>query len=123
MSDDPTPPPIVDPLSFTTTEASTPQVVREDDDSPQLRARKRFREIASQQRRKKAEFVDSIMLNLDLLVYVEICILYYMEYVPIFPSISLLSISPYLECNTDISQQFLLPTPPPHPGPINVPNT
>lgn len=32
------------------------------------------------QTRKKLEFIDNLMQNLDVLIYVELCILYYMEY-------------------------------------------
>jgi hypothetical protein len=34
---------------------------------------------AREQMRKKLEFVDTLMQNLDVLIYVELCILYYME--------------------------------------------
>lgn len=32
-----------------------------------------------EQTRKKLEFVDNLMRNLDMLIYAELCILYYME--------------------------------------------
>lgn len=34
---------------------------------------------ATLQMKKKYEFIDNIMNNLDMLIYVELCILYYME--------------------------------------------
>jgi hypothetical protein len=34
---------------------------------------------AQLQTRKKLEFIDGLMQNLDVLIYVELCILYYME--------------------------------------------
>jgi hypothetical protein len=42
----------------------------------QTRAQKR----AEAQVKKKYEFVNSLMSNLDVLIYAELCILYYMEY-------------------------------------------
>ena len=34
---------------------------------------------AQAQTRKKKEFIDGLMNNLDMLIYVELCIVYYME--------------------------------------------
>jgi hypothetical protein len=45
-------------------------------DSVQARLRKRF----ATQTKRKAEFIHDIMFNLDILIYAEICVLYYMEY-------------------------------------------
>lgn len=38
-----------------------------------------LRERLLAQTRRKADFVNDIMLNLDILIYAELCILYYME--------------------------------------------
>src|SRR5438045_6538737 len=46
----------------------------------QAHIRKKF----ATQTKRKADFIHDIMFNLDLLIYAEICVLYYMEYV--FPS-------------------------------------
>jgi hypothetical protein len=38
------------------------------------------------QTKKRYEFVNGLMTNLDVLVYVELCVVYYMEYVPLVSS-------------------------------------
>ena len=48
---------------------------RQDEQTP---AQKRLQA----QTKKKHEFVTGLMINLDILIYVELSILYYMEYVP-----------------------------------------
>ncbi len=45
------------------------------EETPQARMRKR----ALKQTRRKADFIHDIMYNLDILIYAEICVLYYME--------------------------------------------
>ena len=48
---------------------------RQDEQTP---AQKRLQA----QTKKKHEFITGLMNNLDILIYVELCILYYMEYEP-----------------------------------------
>jgi len=48
---------------------------REQQQSVQTPAQRR----AQAQTKKKYEFVNSLMTNLDVLIYAELCILYYME--------------------------------------------
>lgn len=45
-----------------------------------IQIRKRF----AAQTKRKAEFIHDIMFNLDILIYAEVCVLYYMEYAPCF---------------------------------------
>jgi hypothetical protein len=45
------------------------------DESAKAKIRKR---VAAQTKRK-AEFIHDIMFNLDILIYAELCVLYYME--------------------------------------------
>jgi hypothetical protein len=45
------------------------------DESTRARIRKRL----ATQTKRKAEFIHDIMFNLDLLIYAELCVLYYME--------------------------------------------
>jgi hypothetical protein len=59
---------------------------RQDEQTP---AQKRLQA----QTKKKHEFVTSLMNNLDILIYVELSILYYMEYAP-----TLSSFKPLLIC-------------------------
>jgi hypothetical protein len=46
------------------------------EDDPQTRIAKRI--LA--QTKRKAEFVQDVIFNLDLLIYAELCVLYYTEY-------------------------------------------
>jgi hypothetical protein len=45
------------------------------DESTRAQIRKRL----ATQTKRKAEFIHDIMFNLDLLIYAELCVLYYME--------------------------------------------
>lgn len=90
MNNDPTPPPAADldlPSSSNPTSSSNPVIEpsasREAREDAQTPAQKR----AQAQTKKKYEFVNTLMTNLDVLIYAELCILYYMEYDP--PSTSL----------------------------------
>lgn len=49
-----------------------------DDNSPAARRRRRI----FIQTKKKAEFVHDVLVNLDMLIYAEICFMYYHEYAP-----------------------------------------
>ena len=49
----------------------------EDGETVQSGFRKRF----AIQTQRKADFIHDIMFNLDILIYAEICVLYYMEWV------------------------------------------
>lgn len=42
-------------------------------------AKIRIRERIATQTKRKAEFIHDIMFNLDILIYAELCVLYYME--------------------------------------------
>jgi hypothetical protein len=84
MNNDSTPPPEdARPRASTPENASgsesapaTAAGVEQDEISPaQSRALKR----AEAQFEKKLEFINSVMKNLDILIYMELCILYYME--------------------------------------------
>jgi len=44
-------------------------------ESAKAQIRKRF----ATQTKRKAEFIHDIMFNLDILIYAELCVLYYME--------------------------------------------
>ena len=73
MSDDSRPPPPpADDIGTSSAEAAASS----NGDSVQGRLRKRF----AAQTKRKAEFIHDIMFNLDILVYAEICVLYYLEY-------------------------------------------
>jgi hypothetical protein len=83
MNNDPTPPPAADrDLPPSTSTSSDPVAAtstsREQAQDAQTPAQKR----AHAQTKKKYEFVNGLMTNLDVLIYVELCILYYMEYDP-----------------------------------------
>jgi hypothetical protein len=41
--------------------------------------RAQIRKRLATQTKRKAEFIHDIMFNLDLLIYAELCVLYYME--------------------------------------------
>lgn len=79
MNNDPTPPTAADrdlpPLSSADPVAET-SASREQAQDAQTPAQKR----AHAQTKKKYEFVNGLMTNLDILIYAELCILYYMEY-------------------------------------------
>jgi len=84
MNDDPTsisaadlPPNINNGTSSAEVEESS------NDDSAKAQIRKR---IAAQTKRR-AEFIHDIMFNLDILIYAELCVLYYMEYAPCTPGL------------------------------------
>lgn len=57
-------------------------------------ARVRLRERAFAQRSKKTEFLVDILRNLDLVIYAELSVLYYMEYVYLSLPLLLLIPSP-----------------------------
>ncbi len=42
-------------------------------------AKTRIRDRVAVQAKRKAEFIHDIMFNLDILIYAELCVLYYME--------------------------------------------
>lgn len=48
---------------------------------------------AQAQTKKRYEFINSMMLNLDMIVYVELCIVYYMEYESLSSFLSLLRLA------------------------------
>jgi hypothetical protein len=74
MNNDPTPPSAADrDLPPSTSNPSAPSSSgQQNEQSP---AQKR----AQAQTKKKYEFVNTLMTNLDVLIYAELCILYYME--------------------------------------------
>ena len=45
-------------------------------------AKAQIRRRVATQTKRKAVFIHDIMFNLDILIYAELCVLYYMEYVP-----------------------------------------
>ncbi|KFY24233.1 hypothetical protein V493_05358 [Pseudogymnoascus sp. VKM F-4281 (FW-2241)] len=73
------------PVSETPAPAPTPSPALAaagiDDNSPAARRRRRI----FIQTKKKAEFIHDILVNLDMLIYAELCFMYYHEYVPLFP--------------------------------------
>ncbi|KIN04042.1 hypothetical protein OIDMADRAFT_86528, partial [Oidiodendron maius Zn] len=85
MNNDPTPPPAEDNLPRVSTPENasgsesaptTAAAAEQDEVSPaQSRALKR----AEAQFEKKLEFINSLMKSLDVLIYMELCILYYMD--------------------------------------------
>lgn len=48
-------------------------------------AQKRAREMVLEQLKKRLEFSGHILTNIDMLIYAELCALYYMEYARITP--------------------------------------
>jgi hypothetical protein len=87
MNNDSTPPPAEDSLPpgpatdnassepDTSTAAFLEQVQRAPEQTASLKR-------SEAQFRKKQEFIKSLMTNLDVLIYLQLCILYYMECVP-----------------------------------------
>jgi hypothetical protein len=76
MSDDATSTPAaVQRLEHGNGTSSTRATAASDADNALARRRKRF----ATQIKRKAEFIHDIMFNLDLLIYAELCALYYME--------------------------------------------
>jgi hypothetical protein len=73
MTDDSRPPP---PSADDNGTSSAEAAASSNGDSMYARLRKRF----ATQTKRKAEFIHDIMFNLDILIYAEICILYYKEY-------------------------------------------
>jgi hypothetical protein len=77
MNNDSTPSSAADlpPASTTQEPAGDTAASREQHQNVQTPAQKR----AQAQTKKKYEFVNTLMTNLDVLIYAELCILYYME--------------------------------------------
>jgi hypothetical protein len=77
MNNESTPPPPEDalPRASASEDASSSEPAPAET-SP---ARSRTLERAEAQFEKKQEFIGSLMKNLDVLVYMQLCILYYME--------------------------------------------
>lgn len=85
MNDDVSPPPAVnrpaaprpaaaeDEPTNTGTYATEPEF--DGEESPEKRIQKRV----YAQTKRKAEFVHDIIINLDMIIYAELCILYYLE--------------------------------------------
>lgn len=79
MTDDPTSTLAADlPSNINNGTASAEVEESSDGESAKAQIRKR---VATQTKRK-AECIHDIMFNLDILIYAELCVLYYMEYVP-----------------------------------------
>jgi len=80
MSDDSTPTPAVDLRRVSVNETNLAQAAESSNgESVQSQMRKRL----LSQTKRKAEFIHEIMFNLDIVIYAEICVLYYMEYDPL----------------------------------------
>ncbi|KAL5346921.1 hypothetical protein ACLOAV_008064 [Pseudogymnoascus australis] len=83
---DPQPPPSNDaaaappPASEAPAPTPSPAIASADDNSPAARRRRRI----FIQTKKKAEFIHDILVNLDMLIYAELCLMYYHEYAPLF---------------------------------------
>ncbi|OBT89150.1 hypothetical protein VE02_01659 [Pseudogymnoascus sp. 03VT05] len=126
---DPQPPPSDDAAAAAETPAATPPpgAAGIDDNSPAARRRRRI----FIQTKKKAEFIHDILVNLDMLIYAELCFMYYNEYYPPPPTPYLLTTYEHKLTSTpscslfrfllrSITQLvFLSPAakPPPIPGP------
>ena len=78
MNNDPTPPAADQdlPPSTSSDPIAETSASRETQQDAQTPSQKR----AQAQTKKKYEFVNGLMTNLDVLIYAELCILYYMEY-------------------------------------------
>lgn len=72
------PPPSNDTTATPPPAPATPATASVDDNSPAARRRRRI----FIQTKKKAEFIHDILVNLDMLIYAELCFMYYHEYVP-----------------------------------------
>ena len=96
MNDDPTstlaadlPPNINNETSSAEAEGSS------NGDSAKAQIRKRF----AAQTKRRAEFIHDLMFNLDILIYAELCVLYYMEYAPCTPGLLYISYTNICSCS------------------------
>ena len=79
MTDDRTPTLAADlPPNINNGTSSAEAVESSHDESARAQIKKRF----AAQTKRRAEFIHDIMFNLDILIYAELCVLYYMEYAP-----------------------------------------
>lgn len=76
MNDDPTSTLVADLPPNINNGTSSAEAESSNDESVKVQTRKIF----AAQTKRRAEFIHDIMFNLDILIYAELCVLYYMEY-------------------------------------------
>jgi hypothetical protein len=79
MNNDSTPSSAADLPAASTSHGADPAGERATSREQQQNAQTPAQKRAQSQTKKKYEFVNSLMTNLDVLIYAELCILYYME--------------------------------------------
>lgn len=80
MNNDSTPSSAADlPSTSTATDTAAGENATEATSEPTQNAQTPAQKKAQVQTKKKYEFVNTLMTNLDILIYAELCILYYME--------------------------------------------
>ena len=76
MNDDPSSTPAADLRPDINNETSLAEAAESSNGES---AKARVRDRVAAQTKRKAEFIHDIMFNLDILIYAELCVLYYME--------------------------------------------
>jgi hypothetical protein len=80
MPNDPTPSPAADRDLPTSHPTDSSPIADAPSPAPQQNVQTPAQKRAHAQTKKKYEFVNGLMTHLDVLIYAELCVVYYMEY-------------------------------------------
>ena len=83
--------------------------VAEEEEAPSLEDGRRLK--IRMQQAKRATFLDDLIRNLDIAIYCELSVLYYMEYAPACPPLALCVAKVYCESAAPSSTSSLAPSP------------